>query len=290
MLSEGYRSSCKFSAVLSLRREETTSGGLTRMARETIDLAITHLTDSKPDIHEARKRLKEIRALLRLGGKLASLNRRVRDIARQLAAEREADALIEIAETLRVSARDPLEKRALTRVKRILGEGDVAEPDRLDLAAQLAAIRDELSFAEGSFARGLRRTYRDGRRWFRDAREQQTAESIHEWRKRVKDLWYHAQILAPVWPELMTAHTTLLHSLSRLLGDHHDVHALAAAVAGQRGRFGPTTSDRITALAERRRIEIENEIFEKGAFVYAERPRAWSDRMVRYWRAWTVTL
>lgn len=272
--------------MLSLRREETTGGGLTRIARETTDLAIAHLTDSKPDVHEARKRLKEIRAVLRLGGKLASLNRRVRDIARQLAATREADALVEVSATLRASACDPLEKRALTRVKRILSEDRVHEPDHLDLASQLAAVRDELSFAEGSFARGLRRTYRDGRRWFRAAREQRTAESIHEWRKRVKDLWYHAQILAPVWPELMNTHTSLLHALSRLLGDHHDICALAAA-AGDRHRFGPKTSERIAALTERRRIEIEAVIFEKGAFVYAEPPRAWSDRMVRYWRAWT---
>jgi hypothetical protein len=188
--------------VLSLRRDETTGGGLTRIARETIDLAIADLIDSKPDIHEARKRLKEIRAVLRLGhfmldSDFASLNRRFRDAARQLAATREADALIEIVEALRASARDPIEKRALTRVRRIFSEDRVAEPDRLDIAAQLANARDELSFAEGSFARGLRKTYRDGRRCFRTARDRRTAESIHEWRKRVKYLWYHAQILAP---------------------------------------------------------------------------------------------
>lgn len=281
--------------MLSLRRDETTGGGLTRIARETIDLAIADLIDSKPDIHEARKRLKEIRAVLRLGhfmldSDFASLNRRFRDTARQLAATREADALIEIVEALRASARDPIEKRALTRVRRIFSEDRVAEPDRLDITAQLANARDELSFAEGSFARGLRKTYRDGRRGFRAARDQRTAESIHEWRKRVKDLWYHAQVLAPVWPELMNAHTALLHDLSRLLGDHHDVCALAAAAGGNRRRFGPKTSERIATLAERRRIEIETAIFDKGSFVYAEAPRAWSDRMVRYWRAWTGAL
>jgi CHAD domain-containing protein len=279
--------------VLSLRRDETTGGGLTRVARETIDLAIAHLTDSRPDVHEARKRLKETRAVLRLGrftleGDFASLNVRFRDAARQLAATREADALLEIVEALRPFARDPLEKRALTRVRRILSEDreQVPEPDRLAIAAQLAIARDELSFAEGSFGRGLRRTYRDGRRWLRAARKERTPESIHEWRKRVKDLWYHAQILAPVWPELMSAHTALLRDLSRLLGDHHDVCALAAVVR----RFGPKTSERIAALTERRRLEIETAIFEKGAFVYADPPRAWSDRMVRYWRAWTATL
>lgn len=282
------------SGVLSLTREETTGSGLTRIARETIGLAIAHLTDSKPDIHEARKRFKEVRAVLRLGrfilnGDFASLNRRFRDTARELAATREAEALIEIVEALRASAKDPLEKRALTRVRRILGEDHVAEPDLLGLAAQLAGVRDELSFAEGSFARGLQRTYRDGRGWFRAARKQRTAESIHEWRKRVKDLWYHAQILAPVWPELMSAHTALLHDLSRLLGDHHDVCTLAAAVANRR-RFGPKTSERIAVLAERWRNEIEISIFEKGSFVYADPPRAWSDRMVRYWRAWTAAL
>jgi CHAD domain-containing protein len=280
--------------VLSLRREETASSGLTRIARETIDLAIAHLTDSTPDIHEARKRFKEVRAVLRLGrftlnGDFASVNRRLRDTAHELAATREADALIEIVEALRDSVKDPVEKRALTRVRRILGEDRVAEPDHLGLAAQLAGLRDEISFAEGSFARGLRRTYRDGRRLFRAARKQGDAESIHEWRKRVKDLWYHAQILAPVWPDLMDAHTTLLHELSRLLGDHHDICALTTVVADAH-RFGTKTSECIAALVERRRIEIETAIFEKGAFAYAERAGAWSNRIIRYWRAWTAAL
>src|SRR6266496_1804935 len=115
--------------MLSLERQENLDAGLTRIARETIDRALAHLTDSTTDtatrVHESRKRFKEIRAVLRLGrfgldGDFAALNVAFRDAGRQLAATREADALVAMAKTLRHGTRDPLERRALTRVVRLL--------------------------------------------------------------------------------------------------------------------------------------------------------------------------
>jgi len=102
----------------------------------------------------------------------------------------------------------------------------------------------------------------------------------------VKDLWYDAQIVAPAWPEVMNARVDMLHDLSRLLGDHHDIWALNAHVAENRGRFGKITAQRMATVAARRLAEIESVIFEKGAFAYAESPRAWSESVVAYWRAW----
>ncbi len=68
----------------------------------------------------------------------------------------------------------------------------------------------------------------------------------------------------------------------RLLGDHHDLWLLYE----QRRHFGKVTAKRIGAIAERRLAEIEAAAFGKGSFAYAESPRAWSESIIAYWRAW----
>jgi hypothetical protein len=43
----------------------------------------------------------------------------------------------------------------------------------------------------------LRRIYRRGRKAMQHAQADPTNENLHEWRKRVKDLWHAEQILRP---------------------------------------------------------------------------------------------
>lgn len=255
---------------------------LTRLARGQVERAMAYLSDGTADtatrVHEARKRFKEIRAILRLGryglaGDFATLNLAFRDAARALAPAREADALAGMVKALRRATRDPLERRALTRVARVLG--DARPPVDIHPPA-LPAITFNAPGAQW-IERGLRKTYRDGRRAFREARAQRTPTAIHEWRKRVKDLWYDMQIVAPA-----STRVEALRELSRLLGDHHDVFELASHVAGNRRLFGKVTVKRIAAVAARRLAEIEHAAFDKGALLYAAAARAWvDDDMIR---------
>lgn len=281
-----------------LHRHEKLDEGLTRIAGETVDRAVEHLTDDTANtatrVHETRKRCKEIRAVLRLGryglnGDFGVLNASFRDVGRELAASREADALLVIVKSLRPATRDPLEWRALTHVSDLLADQRSEEDiDFAALAKRLPAVSfDGDGDRAGWFKRGLRRVYRNGRRALGEARDAPDAASIHEWRKRVKDLWYVTQIVAPAWPEMMDPRVELLHDLSRLLGDHHDVWQLHTHVAENRNRFGKVTTLRIAAVAERRLAEIEGEVFEKGAIAYDEPPRDWSRRIADAWRAWT---
>ena len=67
--------------------------------------------------------------------------------------------------------------------------------------AELTLARDEieaLAPEKDSFKAvrpGLEAIYGDGRAAYRTARKKPTTENLHEWRKRVKDLWYSASIL-----------------------------------------------------------------------------------------------
>ena len=94
---------------------------------------------------------------------------------------------------------------------------------------------DDWPLSHDSFeavAKGLERTYRRGRRAFKAALEEPSAEALHEWRKRVKDLWYEHTLLRELWPPVMSATGDEAHELSDRLGDDHDLVVLAAWVRG----------------------------------------------------------
>jgi CHAD domain-containing protein len=282
--------------MLSLELGETIGNGLTRIARGTLDCAIEHLAESPADIHDARKRFKEIRAVLRLGRyaigtRFAEIDQAIRDAGNELAASRDADARLATIESLRELARDRAERQALSRVQRILTADQGATPDIAGVVQRLFVSRPLLVFDGGpeSLGRGLRRTYRDGRRHARVARAEQTAVAIHAWRKQVKYLWYQSQVLEPVWPKVLKPYVAALDDLSHLLGEHHDLFALVTLVGENRKRFGVTTAQRVATIGARRIEEIEPAAFRLAALVFAEGPRGWSGRLVRYWRAWTQT-
>ncbi|HEX2232339.1 MAG TPA: CHAD domain-containing protein, partial [Thermoleophilaceae bacterium] len=134
---------------------------------------------------------------------------------------------------------------------------------------------------------GLRRAYRRGRRGYQAVLESASTESLHEWRKRVKDLWYHQTLLERSWPELMDPLSDQAHHLSDLLGLDHDLAVLHDwAQAHPAAAGGSTGLEVFNAAAEERRDELQREAIALGGRLYAERPRAYARRLRTYWDAW----
>lgn len=78
---------------------------------------------------------------------------------------------------------------------------------------------------------GLKRSYRRGRRTYERVLDGPTAANFHQWRKRVKDLWYHVCLLRPVWPQEMAETAAELKALGRTLGGDHDLVVLRQTLA-----------------------------------------------------------
>lgn len=265
---------------------EPVPSGVRRIMDEQIVRARTNLTDESATIdkrvHDARKRFKETRALLRLvreplGEQFAIENAWFRDAARELAAARDADAVIEALEKLE------LPRGLATRVKNKLRAAHAEHPplppiianvlDQLVVAQARIALWPAMPDSFETIAGGLLRTYRGGRRAMRSA---STPDELHEWRKRVKEHWYHLQLLRDVWPAIMKPYAAELQTLSRLLGDHHDLHVLGELV----------TAPSVVAAIGARQLELEHAARDLARRVYAEPSRAWLARMRNYWRAW----
>jgi hypothetical protein len=112
------------------------------------------------------------------------------------------------------------------------------------------------------------------------ASPQPQPEAVHEWRKRVKDLWYHLRLVRHSWPAAIKGPEKEAHALADLLGDHHDLTVLSAELAdeGDEALLG--------ALAERRQGELLADAIPLGRRLYAEKPKRFGRRLGSYWDAW----
>ena len=259
--------------------------GIRRIAHGRIEHASEELRGkSEKAVHEARKDMKKLRALLRLAraGLDADVRRRenaaFRDVARELAGARDAEVMVKTLDSLDAGPQRELRK-ALAAHRRELARGGMAQRKRSAVAAlreaqgRVAAWPLERD-GFGALRRGLERTYSGGRSDFKAARRETTAESLHEWRKRVKDLWYALTILEGAWPGVMEAAGDEVHALSERLGDDHDLAVLL--------EFAPA----LTEAVEPRRAVLQAEAFDLGRRVYAEPTKAFVARIESYWDAW----
>jgi CHAD domain-containing protein len=236
-------------------------------------------------VHEARKKIKRVRALLRLlreplGPIFARENGAMRDTAHGLTAAREAAAALEALTRLQEEHPDPATPARFDAARAELAphapvhrEG-VAEL-LLRAAEGLRLARQRLSEVELEdsgwelVGQGFEDGYRRARRALQQAFLHLTPEAFHELRKAVKSHQHQLQLFEPAWSDLLEPRRRALAELSELLGHHHDL-ALLAPNLRQRG-FAD-----VAAAAEERSAEVEQEILREARKLLAERPRHFS--------------
>jgi CHAD domain-containing protein len=280
-----------------LKPDEPLPDGIARIARGRIDHALDELrggTDSTPEeaVHEARKDMKKLRALLRLvrgeigESSFARENACFRDAARELAGTRDADVMRATLDGLDIPAGVGRRLRELIQSNGALdGDGGrrAAAGRAVAILSEARSRVDDWPLEHDSFAAledGLARTYRRGRRDFKAARSDPSVETLHEWRKRVKEHWYHHTLLRSLWPPVMEATADQAHELADRLGDDHDL-ALLAGWAARHADPPPELGEAV----DRRRSDLQGEALELGARLYAERPGAFVRRLRRLWDA-----
>ena len=276
---------------------ESLPDGMARVARGRIGHALGQLQNgegSDKAVHEARKDMKKLRAVLRLtrpelGGKIYRReNARFREVALSLSGVRDARAMLNALDALEEGglhvATAARLRRELEKHKASLARDEQAVKiavDELESAREEVADwpleRDDWGAIEG----GLRRIYRQGRRRMREAESEPSTEALHEWRKRVKDLWYQLALLRETWPAVVGPESDEAHALSEKLGDDHDLAMLWDFTVD-----GNMASERLRNALDSRRVELQTEAFATGRRLYAERPRTFTARLASYWNAW----
>ena len=271
--------------------------GIVLIALGRIDHAIGELrggadSGAEEAVHEVRKDVKKLRALLRMTrGELGDdtfrrENSCFRDAGRELSGVRDSDAMLETLRTLELPAGMERGLRGTIQAHRALGDRDGRDAAAADVVAMLREARERVNdwpLERDSFDAlrdGLERTYRGGRRDFRAARTKPTVETLHEWRKRVKELWYHHTLLRALWPPVMQAVGDEAHELANRLGDDHDLAMLAEWV-----REHPEVEPEFFAILDVRRSELQGEAMVIGRRLYSDKPSAYVRRLGLLWEA-----
>jgi CHAD domain-containing protein len=285
---------------------EPVSEGVRRVGLAQIEMAEARLRsddDVATAIHDARRCLKRLRALLRL----------IRPVLEDAVYEREAKRLAGIGRLLS-SERDrhvmqqtllkletrfgPLPNGAgkhvrsgLTQVEQ--GAKAAKRPVRDVRKQALAQLKpahrvftgtqlDQIEFAH--VEEGVERIYRKARRAYRKAYQRPDDESFHRWRKAVQQHWRHMQLLSRGWPEALSARADEAKALSQILGEDHDLAVLAAFVRKQ--GVPALKADEMECLeAQCRSCQAElRELAEhRGARLFAEPAENLRERLSAYW-------
>ena len=280
-----------------LKLGEPLPEGIARVARGRIDDAIDELsgaTDSSPEeaVHNARKDVKKLRALLRLvrgelgKGVYTRENASFRDAAAALAGLRDADVMLVTLDKLELdeAVSGPLRQALEAHRLRTGGGGrEQAGGEAIEILSEARARIVDWPLEDDSFAvlePGLRRMYRDGRREWRAMHKEPSVEGLHEWRKRVKELWYDHELLKPLWKPVMKAVGDEAHDLSDLLGDDHDL-----AVLLDWARNHADAPPELVEAVEKRRRDLQEQASELGARLYADRPKVFIRRLEQLYEA-----
>jgi CHAD domain-containing protein len=289
------------------KKRESSTKAVRRLGRERIGKALDHLhkCDRLEAIHNVRKEVKKVRAVLGLvrektgGDTYRKSVKTLRAAGRLLRDARDAHVRPRTLERLVVHFKDRLPPNPFSGIKKVLRQNCLVETKKF-LESKSVPVVDRLLRklnrragdlkvrAEGwtAIRSGLRESYGQGQKSLTAARSETSPENLHQWRKHVQDLWHQLRLLGPIHPEDLRATTGQLKTLSQYLGDDHDLVMLWQFVRRRCARWHAGEMDLLRELIELRRQELQAEAFGLGSHFYAEKTSAFCRRLGNYWRTW----
>jgi CHAD domain-containing protein len=291
---------------LSLLPGEAVGSGLVRIIQGRLAEAVTLLEDvpGPAAVHEARKRFKLVRALLPLIENsnptgVAAAEESLRAWGRQLAAMRDAEAMVETFDRLRESSgrmwgprrfqtiRARLLTRAALTTRLLRGEETAWLRTSIRSLKRQTGGWTNIPDSFSSIETGLADTYSRARKGRRRAIALSSPEAFHDWRKRVRELRHQCQLLENLRPELMQAREHSLHHLGRILGEHHDLSLLSELLGSEEAHLASRrVAKSLQTFVQLRLRDLERAAKLSSESLFEEKPRFWTEVVGIYWAAW----
>jgi CHAD domain-containing protein len=275
---------------------ESLAAAFGRIASEEIDLAAADLRRSNRGeaVHDARKALKRLRALLR--SMRASLpkeffrkeNRRIAATGRAVSPLRDVHVQLRALGKLKAAA-NPAGARVLRQLLRRQSFFLRRIPRvRKTVRAKLDAFRQSLAAAPlrkasaEDLAAGLKRIYQQGRAAFKAARQSPTPVLLHEWRKKAKSLGYGLELIRSLGPDKLSRMIRCSDALTEALGDNHDLFMVWSALERQLKSHPDSDFGPLAGQISRRRAKLQKSAFKLGGKLYADKPARFQRRLLGY--------
>jgi CHAD domain-containing protein len=284
-----------------LKLREPLPEGLKRVFSEQIDSALRMC--EKParqrgvTVHEVRKHLKKLRAAMRLAvgevGKNchACEDRCVRKIGRLVSDLRDSQVRLQTFVELRDQTAKKPEQQLFPRTEELL----LLERESFSAAfagwqtqaiPQLERVKARLMDwpLEGltwkQICGAVAKIYKRGQRGLAKTIADPVPENFHEWRKRVKDIWYQLRILQPLNRVVLEEMAHDAEVLGELLGREHDLDFLLARLekeSGDEALAGELAQ--LQKLITKRCKRLRRDALELGRRFYAEPAKAFAKRI-----------
>ncbi|KFB11361.1 CHAD domain-containing protein [Nitratireductor basaltis] len=238
-------------------------------------------------LHMTRKSIKRLRGLLRLIRKgdeefYHEQNARLRDLARELSRQRDADAAVETLDRLRDRekdaeklellglAHDRLDQRRIRiieeeRARRDLIPFALEEIDETEHAFAALALPTDPDEGAKLLSGGARAMITKARKAFKHARKRGDDEDFHEMRKSVKYHWMHLGLLGSMWPGSRLSRRKRAEKLGDVLGELNDISNLTELL----GNGEVALDAKAEKLLQKRLAQREKQL-RKQALAHAE--------------------
>ncbi len=240
-----------------------------RVAREQAELAITELhgvtLQDQKGIHEARKRLKRLRACYQLLKPLDRAaaqagNELFKAVAKKLSGYRDNLVLLETTDSICERNTDLAADREVRNFRNHLNQESNSAAE--DMSQHLQEARDSLrhyveqltlspptGFDAANCVAGVLATYKRCRKLWKQSYRTHVEDDFHAWRRVVKYHMHHMELLCNL-DTILNARIHLLSQLSELLGSFHDLSVLKCKLAEQQA-----ASASLSATVESRQRE-----------------------------------
>ena len=277
-----------------LKNKESADEDIKRILDDQIDIALSHLeieSDNNFDesVHEVRKCIKRIRAVIRLirddigKQKYRKENFFFRDINRNMSELRSINVNIETL--VKLDSDESAGYKALIyhfiELKEKIIYKLCLEDDRLGKVVKMLKKgkkrTGQILIKNKDFDilfLGFIRVFNQCLSSMILAKNEPSNINLHEWRKKVKYLYYQSQVLKPVLPEELVIYIPKLDKLADYLGEDHDLAELEDTLRGN--PYMPAElnkSDSIYNIIDKTRYEKQKVLFSLAGEIFDEKLR-----------------
>ncbi|MCB7479722.1 CHAD domain-containing protein [Christiangramia sediminis] len=291
--------------VYKLNKEKSLIKNISSIANEEIEASLEALEtlNIHEAIHDIRKRLKKLRALCRLvrdemgEDNYKSINIYFRDLGKEISDFRDLTAHLETLEMLN----ERFGKYLYVNFFRTFSKQIEEEREQMEnnlrsqnffsehLVKKLKKAKQELTSwpVESNnidiILPSIERVYKRGQMALQKAYETPEKENFHEWRKRVKYLWYQTLLLQDTWPNFFDTLEAEIHELADLLGNDHDLMVLKEKIlAGDFSLKEETHRELMIAIINEYSNSLRSNAKTRGELIYAESPKDFKKRIGKY--------
>ena len=271
---------------------------LVRIGLEQIDRARVCLkqADAGKAVHETRKCIKRLRALLRFvrsgigDAAYTCENRRLGDISRTLSAER--DRVVLAATLDQIAPESPAARKLARGLLAPSAKADQLAARRLikTAAAELLEAREAWSALDpgddplDAIATGLERGL-DALRDRLEAAADGDDDAVHDWRKAVQRHWRHMRLMEAGWPAYFQSRSQEAKAISELLGRSQDLSLLVRWLEAGAEGISANEATELAVTARGVQDEVRREARTRCLRLTAEGPKAHARHAVGFWTA-----